>query len=137
MLKRKIPSVVLVGGLVLLFITILLFWCFGNRKNLEVNESPPDYIECTVTNVGKQLLITKVLNDKSFHYEPNEAVTLDCLIVRDENGNLLSESEIEEFLRQFEIGDNISVKFKVIDAFEPTPGERGIKVPYTDAINWL
>ena len=136
-MKRKIPSVVLVGGLVLLFITILLFWCFGNRKNLVVNESPPDYIECTVMNVDKQQLLTKVLNDKSFHYKPNETVTLDCSIVRDENGDLLGESEIEEFLRQFEIGDNISVKFKVIDAFEPTPGARGIKVPYTDAINGL
>ena len=136
-MKRKIPSVVLVGGLVLLFITILLFWCFGNRKNLEVNESPPDYIECTVTNVDKQQLLTKVLNDKSFHYKPNETVTLDCSIVRDENGDLLSESEIEEFLRQIEIGDNISVKFKVIDAFELIPGARGIKVPYTDAINGL
>ena len=105
--------------------------------NQEVNESPPDYLECTVTNVDKQLVITRVLNDKSFHYEPNETVTLDCSIVRDENGNLLSETEIEEFLRQFEIGDSISVKFKVIDAFEPRSGEKGIKVPYTNSINWL
>ncbi|EME7221472.1 hypothetical protein N8A25_000520 [Enterococcus faecium] len=57
--------------------------------------------------------------------------------MRDENGDLLSESEIEEFLRQFEIGDIISVKFEVIDAFETRSRESGIKVLYTNSINWL
>ena len=103
----------------------------------EVNESPLDYIECTVTEVDDKLLLTKVLNDKSIHYESNEQVVLDFSKIRDDQGKLLSASEIEKYLAPFQIGDNVSVKFTVADSFDSSKGKHVIKVPGSYSINGL
>lgn len=97
--------------------------------NFEANEIPPDYIECTVTEVDEKLLLTKVLNDKSRNYETNDIVVLDFSKLRDDQGEVLSESEIEKFVSKFKIGDNISVDFKVTDSLDTSKGKRIVKVP--------
>lgn len=48
------------------YTSFFLVGCLENRMNQAVNESPQDYIECTVTDDDKQLLITKVLTISLF-----------------------------------------------------------------------
>lgn len=126
--KNKNLFFILVSGIALLFVVIFIFWRL-NKMNFEANEIPPDYIECTVTEVDEKLLLTKVLNDKSRNYETNDIVVLDFSKLRDDQGEVLSESEIEKFVSKFKIGDNISVDFKVTDSLDTSKGKRIVKVP--------
>ena len=133
---RKNFFIILMSSFAVLSVVILIIWKL-DEMSLRADTIPPDYIECTVTEVDDKLLLTKVLNDKSIHYESNEQVVLDFSKIRDDQGELLSASEIEKYLAPFQIGDNISVKFTVADSFDSSKRKHVIKVPGSYSINEL